>query len=169
LFGSLAPIGRITAQTVLPLELTLFTGSVLSHAVKLNWQTATEVNNFGFNVERRSSSLIDLENIGFVPGNGTTNSPKNYEFTDSELPDADEVSYRLKQIDNDGTFAYSKTITVDLTKITSVDDEIEYKFAFKQNYPNPFNQSTTIKFTVSTPPNLSPYQGNAVYLTNSVN
>jgi len=109
------------------------------------------VNNIGFNVERRSSSLTEWDKIGFVQGQGTTNSPNNYEFTDSELPDADEVSYRLKQIDNDGTFDYSKTITVDLATITSVDDEIEYKFALKQNYPNPVNQSKTIKFTVSTP------------------
>lgn len=59
-----------------------------------------------------------------------------------------KVSYRLKQIDNDGAFVYSKIVTVDLTNTTSVDDKIEYGFSLEQNYPNPFNPSTTIKFTI---------------------
>jgi hypothetical protein len=129
------------------------------------------VNNFGFEVERSTPLVSDIppyeggkegrswEKIGFVQGNGTTNSPKNYEFTDSELPNSESVDYRLKQIDNDGKFVYSKTITVDLTTITSVDDNIVYQFSLEQNYPNPFNPSTTIKFTVPTPPNPSPYKG----------
>lgn len=133
----------------LPVELTTFTGELLEDkTVLLKWETATEVNNYGFDVERRSSSITEWDKLGFVLGHGTTNSPKDYEFTDSELPNSDQASYRLKQIDNDGTFAYSKTITVDLTSITSVDDEVIYKFALEQNYPNPFNPSTTIKFTI---------------------
>lgn len=145
-----SPSGRLYMTTSpLPVELISFTGKLIDeNHVLLEWQTATEVNNFGFDVERRSSSLTEWEKVGFVQGHGTTNSPKNYEFTDSELPNSDEVSYRLKQIDNDGTFAYSKTITVDLTTITSVDDEVIYKFALEQNYPNPFNPSTTFEFTV---------------------
>jgi len=137
-------------EVLLPVELTTFTGELLEDkTVLIKWETATEVNNYGFDVERRSSSLTEWDKLGFVLGHGTTNSPKNYEFTDFELPNSDEVSYRLKQIDNDGTFSYSKVVTVDLTNITSVDDELVYEFALEQNYPNPFNPSTKISFTIA--------------------
>jgi hypothetical protein len=143
----------------LPVELTYFEGTATEDDVLLEWQTATEVNNYGFDVERRSSSLIEWDKIGFVQGHGTTNSPKNYEFTDSELPNSESVDYRLKQIDNDGKFTYSKVITVDLSTITNIKDEVVYEFALEQNYPNPFNPTTTINFTVPTPPHPSPYKG----------
>lgn len=133
----------------LPVELVSFVAGLSDMDVLLNWETATEVNNYGFDVERENRGSGEWEKIGFVEGHGTTNSPKYYEFTDSELPNTDQVSYRLKQIDNDGTFAYSKIVTVDLTTITDVDDEgIVHEFALNQNYPNPFNPSTTINFTV---------------------
>ena len=143
----------------LPVELISFDGFNTNEGVLLEWQTATEVNNYGFDVERRSSSLIEWDKIGFVQGHGTTNSPKNYEFTDSELLNSESVDYRLKQIDNDGKFTYSKVITVDLSTITNLKDEVVYAFALEQNYPNPFNPTTTINFTVPTPPHPSPYQG----------
>ena len=142
------------SQLPLPVELVLFEGSLTdSSTIKLSWQTATEVNNFGFEIERMTESTLsgveDWENIGFVQGHGTTNSPKEYSFVDNLTlnPNLNRVSYRLKQIDNDGTFAFSKEITVDLTSITGVDDEnIPNEFSLSQNYPNPFNPSTTIKF-----------------------
>ncbi len=136
-----------TALGALPVELTAFEGNLVGNEIFLEWQTATEVNNFGFNVECTIDNL-QWKTIGFVQGNGTTNSPKNYSFTDFNLPDANVVSYRLKQIDNDATFTYSKVISVDISTVTSVDDEIEYEFALEQNYPNPFNPSTTIKFAL---------------------
>jgi hypothetical protein len=84
-----------------------------------------------------------------VQEHGTTNSPKHYEFADYELRDVESVDYRLKQIDNDGTFAYSKTITVELTSITSVEDEeLPTVYSLEQNYPDPFNPTTTIKFAI---------------------
>lgn len=135
----------------LPVELISFTGELNIDEIGLKWETATEKNNYGFEVQKSETSgqNSEWETIGFVQGNGTTNSPKNYDFTDSELPNSEEVSYRLKQIDNDGTFAYSKIVTVDLTTITDVDDDgIVQEFALNQNYPNPFNPSTTIKFTI---------------------
>lgn len=134
-------------NTALPVELTFFTGELIDATVDLNWQTATETNNYGFNVECKTEN-VEWETKGFVWGHGTTNSPKNYKFTDSELPNSETVSYRLKQIDNDGTSTYSKTVTVDLKTITSVEDEMQYGYALEQNYPNPFNPITTIKFTV---------------------
>lgn len=151
-FTSFSEFG-VGSEGALPVELTSFTASLSGHVAILNWQTATEINNYGFEVQKSvvssQNSEESWENIGFVQGHGTTNSPKDYEFTDSELPDADEVSYRLKQIDNDGAFAYSKIVTVDLTTITSIDDDIFYQFELMQNYPNPFNPSTTIRFTVA--------------------
>jgi len=141
----------LTYTNALPVELTYFSAMLSENAVKLEWETATEVNNYGFQVQRQKEKVqseSEWEDIGFVQGHGTTNSPKSYSFTDNNLPEVDEVSYRLKQIDNDGTIAYSKIVTVDLTTITSVDDEVIYEFALEQNYPNPFNPTTTIKFTI---------------------
>jgi hypothetical protein len=143
----------------LPVELNTFTGKFINESVELKWETATEVNNYGFEIERKNRGSGVWEKIGFVQGNGTTNSPKNYEFTDSELPNSESVDYRLKQIDNDGKFTYSKVITVDLSTITNIKDEVVYEFALEQNYPNPFNPTTTINFTVPTPPHPSPYKG----------
>jgi hypothetical protein len=79
------------------------------------------------------------EKIGFVNGNGNSNSPKSYSFTDANVLSG-KYSYRLKQIDNDGQFEYSKTIEVDLGAPT--------KFELSQNYPNPFNPVTKIKYTI---------------------
>ena len=140
----------------LPVELTTFTASVIGSAVKLNWQTATEVNNYGFEIERASSlsnasnlrgqetqhGNSDLEGytkIGIVNGYGNSNSPKNYEYTDNSVKYG-KYLYRLKQIDIDGVFEYSKSVEVDLG--------IPAKFKLSQNYPNPFNPTTTIEYSV---------------------
>ena len=97
----------------LPVELSSFTATYIDKNINLNWRTETEVNNYGFEVERKvgnSSSSVsnpietDFEKIGFVNGNGNSNSPKEYSFIDSNPPDADKYLYRLKQIDNDGKF-----------------------------------------------------------------
>jgi len=152
-----SPSGRLYMTTSpLPVELISFTGELIDDKiVLLEWETATETNNYGFEVERGNREIGEWEKIGFVHGHGTTNSPKSYSFIDyltlnlSHNPNLTRLDYRLKQIDNDGTFAYSKIITVDLTNITSVDDEIVYKFALEQNYPNPFNPSTSIEYQVA--------------------
>lgn len=140
------------SQAPLPVELTSFDAELIGNSVRLNWETATEVNNYGFDVERKyqvsSSEYQDWEKIGFVEGNGSTNSPREYSFTDDNLPDADNVSYRLKQIDIDGKYSYSKVVEVNLTEITGVEDEKQYTFALEQNYPNPFNPVTTISYTI---------------------
>jgi len=152
MIGTNYPDLQLNSNPALPVELTSFTGLTVDGKVELSWTTATEVNNYGFEIQKSEdrSQNSEWEPIGFVLGHGTTNSPKEYSFTDSDLPDANEVSYRLKQIDNDGTFAYSKIVTVDLTTITDVNDNgIVYEFALGQNYPNPFNPATTIRFSIA--------------------
>jgi hypothetical protein len=125
----------------LPVELTTFTSNNLGDKVELQWQTATEVNNYGFDIERSQKTEISSQNlrwekIGFVKGSGNSNSPKNYSYVD-ESPLSGNVQYRLKQIDNDGAFKYSSIVTV---------NSLPTRFSLEQNYPNPFNPSTTIKF-----------------------
>jgi hypothetical protein len=123
----------------LPVELSSFTASVIGANIKLNWRTETEVNNYGFEILRQAQDDKQWTNIGFVNGNGNSNSPKDYSFVDENISSG-KYSYRLKQIDNDGQFEYSKTIEVNLGT--------PQKFELSQNYPNPFNPSTTIKFTM---------------------
>jgi hypothetical protein len=125
--------------SIVPVELTSFTATVSGNSVNLNWETATEINNTGFVVERKSAAS-DFTQIGFVPGFGTTSEPKSYSFSDGSLS-AGIYSYRLKQIDYDGTFEYSNVVEVEIL----APDE----FALAQNYPNPFNPSTKISFSLA--------------------
>jgi len=121
-----------------PVELVSFTASVNANDVMLNWSTATEVNNSGFNIERKSTNA-EWQEIGFVPGFGTTTEPRSYSFNDADVISG-TYNYRLKQVDFDGSFAYSNEVEVEVT------NPVEYTLA--QNYPNPFNPSTRIKFTI---------------------
>jgi hypothetical protein len=147
-FGSLST----DPATSMPVELTSFTADVKKNKVLLNWETETEVNNFGFEVQR-SVMENDWEVIGFVEGHGNSYSPKQYEFTDdlSALANPsliDSLNYRLKQIDLDGKYEYYELVeAVNLISITGIYDEgMPVKFELMQNYPNPFNPSTKIKF-----------------------
>lgn len=142
-----------SSNAPLPVEITSFDGYNSNEGIMLTWQTATEVNNYGFEIERAilnsEFSILNWTKLGFVPGNGTTNSPKDYSFTDTNLPSTESVDYRLKQIDNDGTYNYSKFISVNLTNITDVEfEEMPTDYSLSQNYPNPFNPSTSIKFSL---------------------
>ena len=129
--------------TAMPVELTSFSATTAGSTIKLNWSTATETNNYGFEIERKvgspQSTVGNYEKIGFVNGNGNSNSPKDYSFVDSKV-NAGKYSYRLKQIDNDGQFEYSKTIEVEMNGVT--------KFELSQNYPNPFNPTTSIRYAI---------------------
>jgi len=129
----------------LPVELTSFTAEVNEKEVLLKWQTETEVNNYGFEVERAPSPTTpgqdEWEKLGFVDGHGNSNSPKEYSFIDKEVIPG-KYSYRLKQIDNDGSFEYSDIIEVEVEVV------LPTKFELFQNYPNPFNPSTYISFAL---------------------
>lgn len=122
---------------ILPVELTSFTASVnLNGDVELHWTTSTEINNHGFEVERKTENS-DFTSVGFVKGNGTTTEQKVYSFTDKKL-ESGRYYYRLKQIDYNGQFEYSQVVEVYIMRIT--------EFSLEQNYPNPFNPSTKISW-----------------------
>ncbi len=127
---------------VVPVELTSFTASVSDNAVTLNWATATETNNKGFELQKlrvKSEELnsANWETVAFVAGNGTVSKSRNYSYSDKVAPG--KYSYRLKQIDLDGSFTYSQAVETDV---------VPSSFGLDQNYPNPFNPSTKISFSL---------------------
>ena len=106
----------------------------------LKWQTATETNNSGFEVQK-ALGKGSFASIGFVKGQGTSTNVKKYEFKDSDVSaQSQSIRYRLKQVDFDGTANYSSEVEVSYTA--------PKKFELAQNYPNPFNPSTVINFEI---------------------
>jgi Secretion system C-terminal sorting domain len=134
---------------ILPVELSSFTAVNKGKGIELKWKTATEINNYGFEIEKsriqnievsRQNKTVMWDKIGFVEGTGTANTPKEYLFTDENLS-AGKYSYRLKQIDHDGKFEYSQQVEVTVSAAPK-------EFALDQNYPNPFNPTTTIQYSL---------------------
>jgi V8-like Glu-specific endopeptidase len=123
---------------IIPVELTSFTAVGYDDYAEISWITSTETNNAGFSLERKSSNT-DWNEVAFINGNGTTTETRAYNYVDERLT-VGVHNYRIKQIDYDGTFTYSKIVEVD---ITAPDN-----YVLLQNYPNPFNPSTTIKFSI---------------------
>jgi hypothetical protein len=122
----------------LPVELLSFRGELTLQGVQLTWETATERNNAGFEVQRRNEKQANDEwqVLGFVRGRGTTTEAQSYSFLDRTA--SGKVQYRLKQVDFDGQFEYSNIIEVDAG--------LPKTFALEQNYPNPFNPTTLISY-----------------------
>ncbi len=132
-------------EGIVPVELTSFNALFLENSVKLNWSTASETNSMGFEIERKSD--MSWERIGFIKGSGTKLMPTNYQFIDKLINiKTTKVYYRIKQIDNDGSFTYSDEVEVDL---------IPLNYSLEQNYPNPFNPTTVIEYSI-------PVKGNVV-------
>lgn len=131
-----------TGGVYIPVELASFSATTVGKSVQLNWSTASETNNMGFEIQRASSKTSPLqgwEKIDFVEGKGNTTEIQYYTFTDHFALDCTHtLYYRLKQIDFDGTFNYSNTIEVELYGLIS--------FELEQNYPNPFNPNTKISW-----------------------
>jgi hypothetical protein len=124
-------------ETPLPVELTSFNANAFGKDVKLNWSTSTEVNSHQFVVEKNENEVWNA--IGSVNAAGNSNSPKVYSFTDNNLQPG-KYQYRLKMIDNDGSYEYSSSVEVDI--------DVPKEFALMQNYPNPFNPVTNINYTI---------------------
>lgn len=163
---STASAGSQNPDQALPVELTSFTASVVKNSIQLKWKTATEIDNYGFEVERtylqdesanastqtkagksaNASTPLSMTqkwvSLGFISGHGTSSSPKNYEFTDKSITENGVYSYRLKQVDNNGTYKYSDIVEISFMK------SYPEKFALEQNYPNPFNPVTHINFVI---------------------
>jgi hypothetical protein len=120
---------------IVPVELTSFTANVVNGNVQLNWSTATETNNKGFEVQRSNGG--EYQTIAFIQGNGTSTQQHTYAYSDQNVANGN-YSYRLRQVDFDGTSEYSPVVEV------TVDRPAEYNLA--QNYPNPFNPTTKINY-----------------------
>lgn len=137
-FGSNFPV---FVTPPIPVELVSFNAVSNGNEILLSWVTASELNNMGFDVERGQKSKVKSQNwekIGFVEGKGTTTETNNYSFKDFNLSTG-KYNYRLKQIDFDGSFAYSDVVSLEVFPNT---------FLLSQNYPNPFNPRTIISFNL---------------------
>ena len=124
----------------LPVEFIALSAVADRFNARLGWTTATEINNFGFDIERRSIGAVEWMYVGFVQGSGTTTSPNEYSFTDERVSPG-RHAYRIKQMDHNGAFTYTTAVEVEVGLAPK-------EFTLSQNYPNPFNPTTTIEFTL---------------------
>lgn len=129
---------KVTSFNAVPVELASFNASVSEAGVNLSWQTASELNNKGFEVQRKSETSSDWTLLGFINGNGTSTTAADYSFTDNKPLDGRSF-YRLKQIDFDGTYKIYNPVEVSFNQV--------FSFSLSQNYPNPFNPETRINFS----------------------
>jgi hypothetical protein len=136
-FGAAEILARNGTHLNIPVELISFNAEAEGNSVNLRWLTATEINNKGFDIERKQEG--NWESITFIPGHGTTTEPKHYFYSDKNLS-AGNYTYRLRQTDYDGTYEYSDEVNISVEYI--------YSFNLTQNYPNPFNPVTKIKYNI---------------------
>ena len=128
----------IVTDDIVPVELMSFTFQVNDNDITLNWVTATETNNQGFEVQRKTGE--EFSTIAFINGYGTTTETHNYSYTDQNLAPG-TYTYRLKQVDYDGSAYYYDELNIEVLP--------PVQFALNQNYPNPFNPSTKISYSLA--------------------
>ena len=131
-------IGGDSTINPLPVELTSFVASINGRNVELKWTTSSELNNAGFDVERRTEGSEAWTKLGFIEGKGTTVQSSNYTYTDRNVASG-KYGYRLRQTDFNGNFTYYNLSSEVIAGVPE-------KFALSQNYPNPFNPSTMINY-----------------------
>ncbi len=140
-----------STELALPVTLTSFAAKLAQSGtgVVLQWATASEVNNYGYFVQRRAEgdeTFMDVAGA-FVEGHGTTVEPQSYMYTDNSVLAAGKYEYRLKQQDLNGAVQYSQSVVVNVS-VTDVAEAAPREFQLMQNYPNPFNPTTMVKFSV---------------------
>jgi hypothetical protein len=135
------PSSTFDRQPPVPIELLTFTGAYTNNLVALAWKTASELNNSGFNVQRRMLGESDWSQINnqLIPGFGTTASEHQYGYNDPNVAMGSTYQYRLQQQDNDGTVSYSNVVEITMPATD---------YMLSANYPNPFNATTQISFAL---------------------
>ncbi len=136
LFGSPLAVAFGPLDTQLPVELSSFSANTNGNNVNLNWSTVSELNNSGFDIERKEVASSTWNKVGFVNGNGTSNASHSYTYSDNNLSTG-KYNFRLKQIDFNGNYEY-------FNLAGEVQIGVPVKFELSQNYPNPFNPTTKL-------------------------
>jgi hypothetical protein len=137
--GSAPDLGYVESNYPLPVELLSFAATIKNSSVELNWSTATEFQNKGWDIERYVPGDIAWQKLGFVQGKGTTATTSIYSFVDNRIAINANLQYRLKQIDENGTVKYSNIVSV---KFAGAKTELS-------NYPNPARNTTIAKFNIA--------------------
>ena len=136
-------------NSALPVQIASLAGTVNGNNVRLDWNTVSEVNNYGFYVQRRNDGMIEWTELqdAFIPGHGTTIEPQSYTWTNTGVPQG-TYEYRLRMVDYDGSVSYSNVVRLEIKGPLSTPDgtAVPGTFSLSQNYPNPFNPTTKIGF-----------------------
>jgi hypothetical protein len=135
----------------LPITLAWFEASyeAESNLVRIAWQTLSEIDNYGFYVERRSAAAGEFEEVGFVPSQGNGIVPQLYGFTDQSVPSGN-WHYRIRQVDLTGESTDYEHVLVSVPVVTGFEESASPSgFVLHQNYPNPFNPATELTFSVA--------------------
>jgi hypothetical protein len=137
---TLNPVTNLVG-VALPVQISSFAAVMDYRNARLSWSTASETNNHGFEIERRPvGGNGTWAKVGFVPGAGTSTSPREYSYVDANVPPG-RYAYQLKQIDTDGKFTYSGSVEIEIGVAAR-------ELALTDAFPNPFNPATTIEFSV---------------------